>query len=630
VVDVRAYGATGYNVTDDTAAIQAAIDYAISISGTVYLPVPSVAYKITSPLLIAKFSGGAYTYCSLTMVGGGMPFYSTQNTPKASRIAPTFTDTFAIGIQNGRGVHIKDILVVGKNDVESRLSADLHEMATNSTFVGGGCRDSRYSPYAGIVVDPFGTSVPADGGYPGLSSYYVASAAGSSDIVFERTFAHGFVAGYAISPNGTTSNAEDISFIHPYTIYNKVGLSIGQSQSRNINWYGGSNSFNLYGFDTNTYGLQTGSAPNIYGCDMSGKYLFNVNNRYGGMFTAYGIHAESFMSIGFLTTGFAISNQPQIFTACSFTFREFDAGLYPDRHLVSRGPVKFVGCTFDVANTNTRVFPLRFYHDSAANITFESCEFNPNSSGLTYEFYLAPIPGNTAIMNAIRFKDSYFGDYGGRGNSNWSSILSDQIIFSDVAFINKMVMPLLTTVKLDSLSKLYFSGGGDDYASLGTLSITDVGNGTATFTAADNGIIRVGDIVYTNSSVTVEKYDGTTEAVTLLALGMVTIVNGTTVTIDGWPQSLGTASYTNCYAFWWPRFHQASTGDTHTNTTLDNVTNISAWAVGNKVMGAGITKGTYITNIVDNTMTLSKAASASAAAIRLYDADIYSVTGVAE
>lgn len=50
VVSVTAYGATGDGVTDDTTAIQAAIDQAITVNGCCYLPVGT--YKISSPLVI--------------------------------------------------------------------------------------------------------------------------------------------------------------------------------------------------------------------------------------------------------------------------------------------------------------------------------------------------------------------------------------------------------------------------------------------------------------------------------------------------------------------------------------------------------------------------------------------------
>ena len=52
-VDVRAYGAKGDGVADDTAAIQAAIN-AASASSTIYFPAPSVYYKISSTLTVNK------------------------------------------------------------------------------------------------------------------------------------------------------------------------------------------------------------------------------------------------------------------------------------------------------------------------------------------------------------------------------------------------------------------------------------------------------------------------------------------------------------------------------------------------------------------------------------------------
>lgn len=60
-----------------------------------------------------------------------------------------------------------------------------------------------------------------------------------------------------------------------------------------------------------------------------------------------------------------------------------------------------------------------------------------------------------------------------------------------------------------------------------------------------------------------------------------------------------------------------TTGDTHSNTTLDNIANTTNIAVGWKVEGTGIPANTTVSAIVGSTVTLSQAATATAAGVTI-------------
>lgn len=628
-VSVKDFGAVGDGVTDDKAALQSAIDYCITNQKKLIIPVGT--YSISAPLIIGKWSGTAWSYAALDIEGEKFTYAAQQVNLSSANIVPTFVNTFAIGIQNGRAVKISNLFILGKNDTSATITSGAN-MMTNSNWVINSCRDSRYSPYAGIVVDPFGTSIPADGGYPGLSSYYVGSAAGSSTLQFDGVTIQGFVAGVALSPNGSIANCSEISFFDCFIAYNKVGLSMGQSQSRNVNWHSGSCAFNLYCFDGNTYGNQQGYAPAIYGCNMAGKYLFNVTSRYGNVAPITGVHAESFFSIGFNGSNQTAARYPLNFVGCEFNFFDAGVGSNPDYYLLTYSDVNFVGCMFNnQANTYSAV--LRFAYQYNSKITFNECFFG---TAVQSEFFLAP-----AVMGAsfntwqdVYFRDSSYTDNSSRGNSQGVSPISNDITTLASNYVERAVFPIGAKIKYiatGGAGDLQLVGGleSDYQIVLGAIAVTTGANGSATFNVADGAIIRTGDLIYTRTAFNTEGPAGTvTLSAAWLCLGIVTNVATNTVTISGCPQNFSSGTYT-LSSQWWPKFHSGSTGDTSTSVTIANVTNASAWAIGNKIMGSGIPTGTYITNIVGSTITLSKATTSTVVGARLYDANIYKLTGTA-
>ena len=178
-INVKSLGATGNGVTDDHAAIQKAIDSAVKIHGKVYIP--RGRYKISKPLIVYYWDGVKYGVCSIEIYGDSRMW----DVNKGSVILPDFNNTFAIGLQNNKGTIIRGLEIQGKYkhtyDIKKHYLTELIDNKNQFIYRSDTlCRDSKFSPYAGIVIDPFSHYIPSDGGYPGLSFYYRGQNAGRS------------------------------------------------------------------------------------------------------------------------------------------------------------------------------------------------------------------------------------------------------------------------------------------------------------------------------------------------------------------------------------------------------------------------------------------------------------------
>ncbi len=226
-IDVKDIGAAGNNVQDDWPVLQKAIDSAIKVNGRVIIP--KGTYRISKPLVAANWTGSAYGFCKVEIEGDSRMWDLNNGTI----IIPDFTDKFALGLHLNKGSIIKGIEIRGK--YRSTYTLTQHMLTELADYRGDTiCRDSQYSPYAGVVIDPFRGVVPPDGGYPGMTEWYRGSdnTSGSTGIRFEDMTVDRFVVGYIVSPNGKTLNGELITWENIRIGESKVGIAGCQAQEK--------------------------------------------------------------------------------------------------------------------------------------------------------------------------------------------------------------------------------------------------------------------------------------------------------------------------------------------------------------------------------------------------------------
>lgn len=199
------YGADPTGVSSSALAIQKSLDMAVSnpAINTVFLP--SGTYTIDTPILIYNWTGSVYGQSSVNLVGEGKFWQGGGGS--GTIIICSFRNTFALGIQGGKGNIIRGIYFHGLFTPPTLSKYQFYTCAF-SAFTDGSSRDEPFSPYSGIVIDPFGPSVPTDGGYPGYTSFYRGGSGGSTGVNVEDCIVSNFVVGMITSPSAGTANAE--------------------------------------------------------------------------------------------------------------------------------------------------------------------------------------------------------------------------------------------------------------------------------------------------------------------------------------------------------------------------------------------------------------------------------------
>jgi len=390
------FGATGNNANDQT-AIQKSINACINNNiRTVFLP--AAKYKISKPLIVQKEG----TFCTVELLGES----SFWDSNIGSELLPTFTNTFAIGIQNGKGCKIRKLKITGlftppfTNDRNKFFNTSFQDFKDNV------CRDTRYSPYSGIVIDPFtnlsSNKMPADGGYPGLTSYYgkynsFSTSTGSTGIEIEELSINNFVVGICSSPNGLTRNAE-ITIINKIQFENcKLCISGGQDQEKaniisNIYCWGGTHTV----FGTDLYGgPRMAGNWNIDHANIAGAVVRFIYNDQHGYFPTYVSHvfAESLGTFGTINSELACE-----ISDCHIDF-EYPNVAGVQTLITSWGEnIVYRSCNFRYYGDKT---PMNIEGNAIFDHCFFSGPINKKSGGLNFFIPQQPLNKNLMLIGVI-------------------------------------------------------------------------------------------------------------------------------------------------------------------------------------------------------------------------------------
>jgi hypothetical protein len=165
-------------------------------------------------------------------------------------VKPSFSDSPALNIQGARGSSVRGLAFLGLNSafITNGALGNLTAPATDDTLGANWVdptlnanADTRYAPYAAIVIDGYAGTRPATS-YPDVTypSAYVGAGitqygkGASSDVLIEDVYIDGFVVAVAVQPSDADANA-DFTCLRRVTIQNcRYGVSVGNTQSRNV------------------------------------------------------------------------------------------------------------------------------------------------------------------------------------------------------------------------------------------------------------------------------------------------------------------------------------------------------------------------------------------------------------
>ncbi len=344
--------------TDDTAAIQAAIDYVIyfSAASSRRLNLPNGCRRITGTLQI----GYGDRFVDWQIEGDAARGWDA-NLGYHSGIYADFNDRPAFNIQGARSSRMSSISIYGLNHAwMAQNEQSISNRAPVENWRGSQLQpatiNTRYAPYCGIAVDGYTGTRQSSSNYPDL--VYPAWLAGtpqygkpsSSMVEFRDVAVSGFEVGIAVQPNlvPTASNGEFIHWVGCDLGSNLVGACLSHSDARAITFercrFQGCHT----AFDSLTYGTGQGNIAAVFSsCTFDRSYrIFNVDLGIGAQpfapaVTMINAYAEALYTIGTVRSSTATGRPGAIqFLGGELGFSVRSGEQSPVTYLAGRGEVR--------------------------------------------------------------------------------------------------------------------------------------------------------------------------------------------------------------------------------------------------------------------------------------------------
>lgn len=449
--------------TIDWAALQTAINFCVNSTTNKTLFIPLGNYYISRELFIRKVkTSTVYGQCQIVIEGE-----SSYSGAVGSTINVLFSDKFALGVQEGRGIKVKGVSFNGQftRDIAVAMGDRAFYSSTLETDGNNSynrffkpCKDRRFGPYAAIVLDPFRTAMHSkdsiknfDEYYSELSYYYSKKCGTSSGTEITDVQFNGFIAGIVFSPNGLTQG-DDVSKIEKAKFANlKYGICFSQDQEKTNtirHIYAWSNVHTLIASssqrNTPRVGFGQGRAGNqiIEDVNIAGNVNQFIYREDGGTFAMFikNVFAERLGKIGYLGSqvGGSFENSQIGFP---YPIKDNDTsfeGYYPDWHLKGYG-YTFKNCLIRYYTEGEKMkTPISIF----GNFKFENCVFT------TVPFYAQSISTNESML-FTNCKTTLEGDFGFRGIKSTNPVH----LFENIAYGNFILNSSVD--KLNSKQLLY-------------------------------------------------------------------------------------------------------------------------------------------------------------------------------